>query len=99
MRALALLAMLAPEAGAAGKPTTIMTVLVSLGPAPPCLQRPPPRGSQTAGQAGRLTQLRRAQIDDLGWADTQIRNPYSPTPHIGQLAYEGIVLEQHHVYR
>ena len=43
--------------------------------------------------------LRRAQIDDLGWADTQIRNPYSPTPHIGQLAYEGIVLEQHHVYR
>ena len=62
---------------------------------------PPPTPTPARFRAaGALTKLlRRAQIDDLGWADTQIRNPYSPTPHIGQLAYEGIVLEQHHVYR
>ena len=40
-----------------------------------------------------------AQIDDLGFADTQVRNPYSPTPHIGQLADLGINLEHHHAYR
>jgi len=37
--------------------------------------------------------------DDLGWADTQTRNPFSPTPHIGMLAYQGIDLLQHHVYK
>ena len=37
-------------------------------------------------------------IDDLGWADLQPRNPVSPTPHIGQLAYEGIELLQHYAY-
>ena len=37
--------------------------------------------------------------DDLGWADTQTRDPFSPTPHIGMLAYQGIDLLQHHVYK
>eukprot|EP01046_Picozoa_sp_COSAG06_P077002 COSAG06_NODE_24849_length_651_cov_0.731884_1_plen_66_part_10 len=33
-------------------------------------------------------------IDDLGYSDTQIggRNPKSPTPTLGQLAKEGVVL-------
>lgn len=37
-------------------------------------------------------------IDDLGFADTQLNNPFSPTPHIGQLAYSGIKLTQYHAY-
>lgn len=39
------------------------------------------------------------RADDLGWADTQVRNPFSPTPHIGQLADVGIQLLNHHVYK
>ena len=45
-----------------------------------------------------LTAPARHRTDDLGWGDTQTRNPFSPTPHIGQLAYEGIDLLQHYVY-
>ena len=37
-------------------------------------------------------------IDDLGFADTQINNPLSPTPHIGQLARSGIELTQFYAY-
>ena len=36
---------------------------------------------------------------DAGWADTAIHNPYSPTPHIAQLAYEGVNLLQHYAYK
>jgi arylsulfatase B len=40
-------------------------------------------------------------IDDLGYSDTQIggRNPKSPTPTLGQLAKEGVVLTSHYVYK
>ena len=38
-------------------------------------------------------------IDDLGFSDLQPRNPFSPTPHLGQLAYEGVQLEQHYVFQ
>ena len=36
-------------------------------------------------------------VDDLGHADTQVggRNMVSPTPVLGELAKEGIVLESH----
>ena len=37
-------------------------------------------------------------IDDLGFADTQINNPLSPTPHIGQLARSGVELAQFYTY-
>eukprot|EP01049_Picozoa_sp_SAG25_P004134 SAG25_NODE_253_length_10959_cov_17.097330_7_plen_131_part_00 len=30
--------------------------------------------------------------------DTQLNNPLSPTPHIGQLAHSGVVLAQYHAY-
>eukprot|EP00039_Didymoeca_costata_P008916 m.118640 g.118640 ORF g.118640 m.118640 type:complete len:528 (+) comp14282_c0_seq1:62-1645(+) len=37
-------------------------------------------------------------IDDLGRYDTQVTNPASPTPVIGKLAQEGIILDRHYVY-
>ena len=32
--------------------------------------------------------------DDLGWYDTQVHNPASPTPTIGSLVAQGIALER-----
>ena len=37
-------------------------------------------------------------IDDLGFADTQVHNPDTPTPQIGALAREGLVLMNLHTY-
>jgi arylsulfatase A-like enzyme len=37
--------------------------------------------------------------DDLGWFDTQVHNPASPTPAIGSLSRQGIVLERAYVFR
>ena len=38
--------------------------------------------------------------DDLGWYDTSIYNPVSPTPRIEALAREeGLVLDRHYTYR
>merc|ERR1719265_1661785 len=38
-------------------------------------------------------------IDDLGYYDTQVYNPQSYSPTIGQLAKEeGLILERHYVY-
>jgi arylsulfatase A-like enzyme len=37
--------------------------------------------------------------DDLGWYDTAVHNPNSPTPHLAKLAEEGIVLDHHYVFR
>jgi arylsulfatase A-like enzyme len=37
--------------------------------------------------------------DDLGWYDTQIYNPDSPTPRILNLTNEGIRLDHHYVFR
>ena len=37
-------------------------------------------------------------IDDLGFHDTQVHNPDSPSPAIGRLAKEGIILQRHYVY-
>ena len=35
---------------------------------------------------------------DLGFHDTQVHNPESPSPAIGGLAKEGIILQRHYVY-
>lgn len=37
--------------------------------------------------------------DDLGWFDTQIHNPDSPTSAIGGLVKDGLVLDRHYVFR
>jgi arylsulfatase A-like enzyme len=37
-------------------------------------------------------------IDDLGWADIQPYSKLSPTPHIGELAASGLMLENVHAY-
>ena len=36
-------------------------------------------------------------IDDLGFWDTAVQNPLAPTPHLGQMKSEGIVLDQMYV--
>eukprot|EP01051_Picozoa_sp_SAG22_P026507 SAG22_NODE_8397_length_659_cov_1.194643_1_plen_65_part_01 len=33
-------------------------------------------------------------IDDMGWWDSQPHNPASPTPTLGRLAADGILLER-----
>jgi arylsulfatase A-like enzyme len=38
-------------------------------------------------------------IDDLGFADIQPNGPWSPTPHIGALAKEGVLLANMHAYK
>ena len=38
-------------------------------------------------------------IDDLGRFDTQVYNPAAPTPFIGQLVKQGIILDRHYAYR
>ena len=37
--------------------------------------------------------------DDLGWYDTAIYNPTSPTPSIKSLCEEGMRLDHHYVFR
>ena len=37
--------------------------------------------------------------DDLGFYDTQIYNPTSPTPHLKSLAEQGVRLDRHYVFR
>eukprot|EP01052_Picozoa_sp_SAG31_P019266 SAG31_NODE_1398_length_8501_cov_5.407046_6_plen_83_part_00 len=37
-------------------------------------------------------------IDDMGFFDAQPHNPRSPTPTLGTLAKEGILLERHYTY-
>jgi arylsulfatase A-like enzyme len=37
-------------------------------------------------------------IDDMGWHDSQPHNPRAPTPTLGALAAEGILLERHYAY-
>lgn len=54
--------------------------------------------SAAAATASGPTTIMTVLIDDLGFADTQLNNPFSPTPHIGQLAYSGIKLTQYHAY-
>lgn len=48
--------------------------------------------------ARRMPATCRRTPDDLGFADTQMNNPFSPTPHIGELAYSGVKLLQYHAY-
>ena len=36
-------------------------------------------------------------IDDLGFWDTAVQNPLAPTPCLGQMKSEGIVLDQMYV--
>lgn len=37
--------------------------------------------------------------DDLGYYDTAIHNPNSPTPNIAAIASEGQILDRHYVFR
>ena len=37
-------------------------------------------------------------IDDMGWWDSQPHNPASPTPTLGRLAADGILLERQYAY-
>ena len=37
-------------------------------------------------------------IDDMGWYDSQPHNPASPTPTLGKLAADGILLERQYAY-
>ena len=37
-------------------------------------------------------------IDDMGWYDSQPHNPDSPTPALGTLASEGVLLERMYAY-
>eukprot|EP01062_Namystynia_karyoxenos_P043778 TRINITY_DN3205_c0_g1_i1.p1 TRINITY_DN3205_c0_g1~~TRINITY_DN3205_c0_g1_i1.p1 ORF type:complete len:545 (+),score=180.56 TRINITY_DN3205_c0_g1_i1:90-1637(+) len=37
--------------------------------------------------------------DDLGWYDTALHNPKSPTPRLKELAAEGMLLDRHYVFR
>ena len=79
MRALALLAMLAPGAAAVGKPTTIMTVLVSPS-APPCLPPPPPLPGSgrraPSNQAAAARADRRPRVG--GHPDPEPLQPHAP---------------------
>jgi hypothetical protein len=38
-------------------------------------------------------------IDDLGFADIRPNGPWSPTPHIGALAAQGVQLRHLHAYK
>lgn len=96
-----LLVLLQLAAAAAGPPKTIMTILIGARsvslPALPfadCQCRPEP----DSATARRMPATRRRTPDDLGFADTQLNNPFSPTPHIGELAYSGVKLLQYHAY-
>ena len=70
--------------------------------------------ASAASQAGRATHHQPIEIpstaaprphllmvlgDDLGFYDTQIYNPTSPTPHLKNLAEQGIRLDRHYVFR
>ena len=35
-------------------------------------------------------------VDDLGFSDIQPNGPWSPTPHMGELAKQGVVLRHMH---
>lgn len=37
--------------------------------------------------------------DDLGWYDTSLYNPKSPTPRLKELSEQGIMLDRHYVFR
>ena len=65
-------------------PMILAPMVMAAGPAP------------TAAAGGPKTILS-VLVDDLGHADTQVggRNMVSPTPVLGELAKEGIVLETH----
>eukprot|EP01047_Picozoa_sp_COSAG01_P006446 COSAG01_NODE_233_length_20982_cov_14.774458_5_plen_1039_part_00 len=65
--------------------------------AAPIVEELSPSGNKRALMSKPLT-IMTVLIDDLGWADSQPRNPLSPTPRIGQLVNAGIDLLHHHVY-
>ena len=53
----------------------------------------PPRSAAGAKPKAIVMML----IDDLGFWDTAVQNPLAPTPHLGQMKSEGIVLDQMYV--
>lgn len=54
----------------------------------------------SAGAAGRSTEppsvIILSLIDDLGFSDIQPNGAWSPTPHMGQLAEQGVKLQHMH---
>ena len=59
----------------------------------PLLPAPVPRSAGAAKPKAIVMML----IDDLGFWDTAVQNPLAPTPHLGQMKSEGIVLDQMYV--
>eukprot|EP01079_Euglenida_sp_SAG-EU17-18_P004759 gene4759-4930_t len=59
---------------------------------------PPPPTHTPVTPAGPANLTQTIIIDDLGWYDTQVHNPDSPTPNIGQLADAGVRLDHHYVF-
>ena len=53
----------------------------------------PPRSAAGAKPKAIVMML----IDDLGFWDTAVQNPLAPTPTLGQMKSEGIVLDQMYV--
>ena len=54
----------------------------------------PPRSDAVAAKPKAIVMM---LIDDLGFWDTAVQNPLAPTPHLGQMKSEGIVLDQMYV--
>ena len=77
--------MRAPGAGRLALQTATALMATSWSAAAP----PPPTGPKVI-----LTVV----IDDMGWHDAQPHNPQSPTPTLGALAAEGILLERFYTY-
>jgi hypothetical protein len=64
-------------------------------PPTPASPTPPPSPPPLGKQPHFVTIL----ADDLGWWDTSIHNPDSPTPTISNLTKEGYRLDRHYVWR
>ena len=58
---------------------------------------PTPPRSDAAAVAAKPKAIVMMLIDDLGFWDTAVQNPLAPTPHLGQMKSEGIVLDQMYV--
>jgi len=54
---------------------------------------------QIAANAATRPHIVAVLADDLGWYDTQIYNPNSPTPHLKALSDGGLRLDRHYVFR
>ena len=92
-----------PTADLAQRPTGPMRLLaaalaMSAAAAPAAAGSGTPAGGAAVGTTGAKPHFVFLLIDDLGFHDTQVHNPESPSPAIGGLAKEGIILQRHYVY-